>query len=247
MKKYFFWPYQVYAWLIYFPLAGILTFVAGWLVVIVSIVISPRFASRHVGMRWGRLLSFLLPISVTVEGAEHLDPERSYVVVSNHASQVDIIALYGFLDLDLKWVIKKELRKFPGIGIGCEKAGHIFIDRQNPEVARKSVNEALSVLGNGIGILFFAEGTRSPTGRLLPFKKGAFRIAIDADLPVLPVTLVGTREVMAAKTMRLFPGKVKIVVHPAIEHRGIDLEHMRDLMLRTRDVIASALPEQYRD
>jgi 1-acyl-sn-glycerol-3-phosphate acyltransferase len=247
VKKYLFWPYQVYAWLIYFPLACVMTFVAGWLVVIFSIVINPRFASRHLGMRWARLLSFLLPISVTVEGAEHVDRGRSFVVVSNHVSQVDILALYGFLDLDLKWVIKKELRKFPGIGIGCEKAGHIFVDRKNPETARRSVNEALARLGEGIGILFFAEGTRSRDGRLLPFKKGAFRIAIDADLPVLPVTILGTREVMPAKTMRLFPGRVKVVVHPVIEHREIDLEHVRDLMLATRDAIASALPEHKRD
>ena len=247
MKKYLFWPYQVYAWLIYFPLACILTFAAGWTVVFVSMLINPRFASRHIAMRWARLLSALLPISVTVEGAENVEPGRSFVVVSNHASMVDIIALYGFLDLDLKWVIKKELRKFPGIGIGCEKAGHIFIDRQNPDIACKSVNDALNVLGNGIGVLFFAEGTRSLTGRLLPFKKGAFRIAIDADLPVLPVTLVGTREVMPAKSMRLYPGKVRVVVHPAIEHREIDLDHIRDLMVHTRDVIASALPEKNRD
>jgi 1-acyl-sn-glycerol-3-phosphate acyltransferase len=247
VKKYLFWPYQLYAWLIYIPLACVITLMAGWTVVVVSVLTSPRFASRHLGMPWARLLSFLLPIRVSVEGADNLVPGRSYVVVANHQSQIDILALYGYLDLDLKWVIKQELRKLPGIGIGCEKAGHIFIDRQDPDSAKRSVNAALDKLGDGIGILFFPEGTRSLDGRLLPFKKGAFRIAIDADLPVLPVTLVGTRDVMPAKTLHLFPGKVRMVVHPPIEHREIDLEHLRDLMVMTRDAIASALPGEVRD
>ena len=242
MKKSLFWPYQLYAWLVYIPLVCIITLVMGWAVVFVAMAVNPRFASRHLGMRWARLLSRLLPISVEVQGSENIDPERSFVVVANHQSMVDILALYGYLDLDLKWVIKKELRKFPGIGIGCEKAGHIFVDRQNPDSAKASVNEALARLGDGVGILFFPEGTRSRDGGLLPFKKGAFRIAIDADLPVLPVTIIGSREILPAKSLLLFPGTVRVVIHPVIEHRDIDLEHMRDLMVMTRDQIASALP-----
>ncbi len=247
MKKSLFWPYQLYAWLVYIPLVCIITLVMGWAVVFVAMAVNPRFASRHLGMRWARLLSRLLPVSVEVQGSENVNPNRSFVVVANHQSMVDILALYGYLDLDLKWVIKKELRKFPGIGIGCEKAGHIFVDRQNPDSAKTSVNEALSRLGDGVGILFFPEGTRSRDGRLLPFKKGAFRIAIDADLPVLPVTIIGSREVLPAKSLLLFPGKVRVVIHPVIEHRDIDLEHMRDLMVMTRDQIASALPDADRD
>jgi 1-acyl-sn-glycerol-3-phosphate acyltransferase len=246
VKKYLFWPYQFYARLIYIPLACVLTLIAGWTVVLVSMAVNPNFASRHIAMRWARLLSRLLPISVTVEGAENIQVQNSYVVVSNHLSMVDILALYGYLDLDLKWVIKKELRNMPGVGIGCEKAGHIFVDRENPDSAKRSVNAALERLGEGVGILFFAEGTRSRDGKLLPFKKGAFRIAIDADLPILPVTIVGTREILPAKTLRLYPGRVRVVVHPVIEHRNTDLEHIRDLMVKTRDVIASALPEECR-
>ena len=183
---------------------------------------------------------------VSVEGAGHADPSRSCVVVANHVSQVDILALYGWLDLDLKWVMKKELRKLPGVGIGCEKAGHIFIDRKNPAEAKQTVNAALERLHEGIGILFFAEGTRSLDGRLGPFKKGAFRIAASQQLPILPVTLVGTGEVLPAKTLRLFPGRVRVVIHPPIEPVPDNPDAINDLMNRTRDTIASALPEAYR-
>jgi len=138
------------------------------------------------------------------------------------------------------------LRKIPGIGVGCEKAGHIFIDRQNPRNARASVEKALAQLGDGIGILFFAEGTRSLDGRLLPFKRGAFRLAIEQKLPVLPVTLLGTREVLPAKTLRLFPGRVTMLIHPAIETWKMDIGQVDSLLDKTRQAIASGLPEQYR-
>ena len=246
MKKLLFWPYQLYAWFILIPLSALVTLIMGWLAVIVAVVVNPRFSSRYVAMNWARILSWLTPMPVTVVGAENVDRSRSYVVVANHSSQFDILALYGYLDLDLKWVIKKELRKFPGIGIGCEKVGHIFVDRQNPEAARRSVNQALERLGDGVGILFFPEGTRSRDGRLLPFKKGAFRIAIDEQMPVLPVTILGTREVCPAKTLRIFPGRARLVVHQAVETSGMSVDDMPDLMNSARVAIESALAEELR-
>lgn len=246
MKTILFWLYQVYAWLIFIPLALVITLLSGWAVVLVAWLVNPRFAGRHIARRWARLLARLTPMPVTVEGADHADPSRSYVVVANHVSQFDILALYGWLDLDLKWVIKKELRKMPGVGIGCEKAGHIFVDRQNPALARAAVNKALGKLHGGVGILFFAEGTRSLDGRLLPFKKGAFRIAQAEQLPVLPITLLGTEKVLPSKTLRLFPGRVRVVIHPPIQPGPDNPASLVDLMKRTRDTIASALPAQPR-
>lgn len=219
-----------------------LSFIAGWLATLTAILVSPRFSSRYVAMNWARALAWLTPMRVQLEGSEHIDTSRSYVVVANHLSLFDIPALYGWLDLDLKWVIKQELRKAPGIGIGCEKVGHIFIDRKNPEQARKQINAALERLGNGIGILFFPEGTRSPDGNLLPFKKGAFRVAIEAQIPILPVTVVGTHEICPAKTLKIFPGRVRLVAHPVIETQGRSLNDLGSLRDTAQTLIASALP-----
>ena len=247
MKLIFFWPYQLYAWLILWPLAVILTLLFSTLAVIFSVLVSPRFASRVVASTWGRLLAWLIPVIVTVEGGDNAQHGRSYVVVCNHQSAVDILVVYGWLKLDLKWVLKAELRKVPGVGIGCEKAGHIFVDRSNPEKARKSVSDALDKVGNGVGVLFFAEGTRSPDGKLRPFKKGAFRVATSQNLPVLPVTIIGTRDIQKPKSMMIFPGKVRMVIHPAVEvGDGEDAANIRDLMTQTRAAIASALPEELR-
>jgi len=223
-----------------------LTLTFGSLTAIFATLVNPHFASRVFGATWARWLAYLTPIRGIVEDDGNSDRSRSYVVVSNHQSMYDILVIYGWLALDLKWVMKKELRKIPGIGIGCEKAGHIFIDRKNPKAARKTLEEALARLGEGIGILFFPEGTRSTSGRLLPFKKGAFRTAIEQQLPVLPVTIVGTRDILPNKTLTPFPGRARLVVHPCIETRGMEISRIDELMEAARHAITSAMPAELR-
>lgn len=245
MKSILFWPYQLYVWLVFLPLVAVLTVLASTLSVLAAITISPNWASRHVAARWARLLAKLTPVAITVEGVEHARPSQSYVVVANHQSQYDILLLYGWLDLDLKWVMKKELRKVPGIGIGCEKVGHIFVDRLRPAAAKQAIADALDRLGDGVGILFFAEGTRSLDGKLLPFKKGAFITAIEQGLPVLPVTIIGTRNILPAKTLRLFPGHARMVIHPEITTDGLGTGDMAMLREKTRAAIASAQPARH--
>ena len=247
MKRIVIWLYQVYIWLLFLPIAVLLTLIAGWTTVLVAMIASPRIASRYIAANWAKLIIWLTPVWVTVDGAENADPGKSYVVVCNHQSQYDIFLVYGWLKLDLKWVLKAELRKIPGLGIGCEKAGHIYVDRSNPDQARKAVTNALESVGDGVGVLFFAEGTRSPDGRLRPFKKGAFRVATSQKLPILPVTIIGTRDIQKPKSLIIFPGKIRMVIHPAIEVDGSeDAEAIRNLMNRTRDAITSSLPEAQR-
>ena len=247
MKRIAFWLYQVYTWLVFYPLGLAITFLAGWTTMLVATIWSPRIASRYIAANWARVICWMTPVRVTVEGTENADPSRSYVVACNHQSQYDIFLVYGWLKLDLKWVLKAELRKIPGVGIGCEKAGHIYVDRSNPELARKAVRDALDSVGDGVGVLFFPEGTRSQSGKMGPFKKGAFRVATSQKLPILPVTLVGTRDIQRPKSLMIVPGSIHMVIHPAIEVTGEeDAELIRDLMTQTRDAIASSLPEDLR-
>lgn len=247
MKRFVFLLHQVYVVLVFAPIGLVLTFITGWTTVLVATLAGPRIASRYVAANWARLICWMTPVWVTVEGAENADSGKSYVVVCNHQSQYDIFLVYGWLKLDLKWVLKAELRRVPGVGIGCEKAGHIFVDRANPEQARKAVSAALEGLGDGVGVLFFAEGTRSPDGKLQPFKKGAFRVAMSQNLPILPVTIIGTRDIQKPKSLQIFPGRIRMVIHPAIAVDGAEeAVTIRDLMTQTRDAIASALPAEFR-
>ncbi len=246
LNKVLYWLYQPYAWLIFMPLAIALTLLFSLLTIIASILINSSFAGSTFPVIWARIVARLTPMAITVNGAEHADLQHTYVVVLNHQSQFDILLVYGWLKLNLKWVMKQELRKIPGLGLGCEKAGHIFVDRANPRAARDSVMEALQRLGNGVGILFFVEGTRSLDGRLLPFKKGAFRLAVEQQIPILPVTVSGTHDIMPAKTLRLFPGRGTLTIHPPIDTRGLQLTDLADLMEQSRLAIASALPQDLR-
>jgi 1-acyl-sn-glycerol-3-phosphate acyltransferase len=241
-----YWLYQPYAWLVFAPIAILLTLLFSLLTIIASTLVNSSFAGSTFPVIWARLVARLTPMAVTVKGGAHADPHRSYVVVCNHQSQFDILLVYGWLQLNLKWVMKKELRKIPGLGLGCEKAGHIFVDRTNPRAARTAVMEALQRLGNGVGILFFVEGTRSSDGRLLPFKKGAYRLAVEQQLPILPVTVNGTRDIMPARTLRLFPGRGTLTIHAPIETAGLDLSAVEQLITQSREAIASALPPELR-
>jgi 1-acyl-sn-glycerol-3-phosphate acyltransferase len=137
--------------------------------------------------------------------------------------------------------MKRELRKIPALGIGCEKLGHIFIDRSNHQAAVASIQSARDQIRDGTSVIFFAEGTRSRDGRLRPFKKGAFRMALDLGLPILPVTIVGTRDILPPHSRDLMPGRAQLIIHPAVPVDGIGDSDVVDLMEQVRSIVAEPL------
>lgn len=235
--------YWLYQWLIYLPLAVLATLLSALLAVPLALLISPRLANLWIAVYWGRVLAWLVPVRVQVEGLEQIDPDQSYVVVANHQSQFDIPVVYGWIGLDLRWVAKAEVGRIPFVAAGCRAIGHVFINRSDPEQARTAINRAVGRLKPGTGLMFFAEGTRSRTGELLPLKKGAFRVAIDQQLPILPVTVTGTRNILPAKSLRIRPGRARLVVHPPLETSGLSREKSGELRRRCHAAIASALPQ----
>ncbi|MFZ5571330.1 MAG: lysophospholipid acyltransferase family protein [Thermodesulfobacteriota bacterium] len=234
--------YQPYKWLVYIPVLALTTAFFGSLAFLIALMGMPRLGSLVGGVTWARINSYMTPMFVRVVGREHIDKRRSYVVVSNHQSHFDIFVLYGWLGVDFKWVMKSALRKIPFLGIACEKLEHIYIDRSNTQSAIDSINQAKTRIVNGTSVLFFPEGTRSETSRMGPFKKGAFRFAADLGLPILPITIVGTGEILPKNTVDLFPGRVLMTIHPPIDIHGYDAENLEILMDKVRSVIESALP-----
>ena len=232
--------YKIYAWLIFAPVLVISTIFFGTATVILLFFLKPRLVGTLCGKTWARVNSYVTPMTVTVHGRENVDPRQSYVIVSNHQSQFDIFVLYGWLNIDFKWVMKKELRKVPAIGIACERLGHIYVDRSNREAALSSIEEAKGRIVDGTSVLFFPEGTRSREKRMRPFKKGAFRMALDLQLPILPVTIQGTREILPSDTLDLYPGRAAMIIHPPIAIEEYDHSRLNELIARTRQVIAGA-------
>jgi len=237
---FFFKLYQVYKIVFFYPFLAITTASLGTIATILAIVIHPKIASIC-GIIWSKLNSYFTPMFVTVEGKEKIDKKQSYIIVANHQSQYDIFLLYGWLPMDFKWVMKIQLRQVPFLGFACYKIGHIFIDRSNSEAAVESINAAKKRIINGTSIVFFPEGHRSDDGKLIPFKKGAFKFALDMGLPVLPVTIDGTRSVLPSNTTALFPGKSKMILHKPIDIQNYTEENIEDLMEEARKRIQQGL------
>ena len=234
--------YAFWQWLVLVPAAVLVTVIAAPIAILISLAGHPSVANLQVAARWARIIARLTPMPVEIEGLEQLEPGRSYVVVANHLSQYDIPLIYGFCGLDLRWVMKSEIGAIPFVAQGCRAIGHIFIDRGNPEQARAAINEAVGRLPPGTGVLFFAEGTRSRSGALMPFRKGAFRVAADRGLAVVPMTVIGTREILPPGSLRIRPGRARLIVGRPIEPgSGPVDEVVHDLCLRTRETIARTL------
>lgn len=208
--------YQPYKWLIFLPLfvlATVFFILLGMLILLFS---DSNTISRTTGVWWSRFLCFITPIRVTVHGRNNVVQGQSYVIAANHVSLFDILVLYGFLGIDIKWVMKVELLKIPLFGLAGRLGGNIYIDRSNPAVAYASLRAAKEKLANGVSLMMLPEGTRSRTVRLQPFRSGAFVISSELNLPVLPVSVVGTAKILPPDTLNLFPGHVTMIIHPSI-------------------------------
>ncbi len=232
---------RIYKWLVVIPCLGISTAVLHSMAAFTAIAGRSSWANQYFMVPWARLNTFVSMVSVDVERNDRVLPDQSYIIAANHQSLYDIYALQGYTGMEVKWVMKQELRSVPFLGFACEKMGQIIIDRSNPEAAVRSINEAKTMINNGISVIFFAEGTRSRDGNLLPFKKGAFRLAIDLQLPILPISIHGSRDVLPSDTMELSPGRIKMVFHDPIDTQGLETGDIQDLLTRTRNVLLEAL------
>jgi 1-acyl-sn-glycerol-3-phosphate acyltransferase len=172
---------------------------------------------------WSRLYLGVPPVHLIVEGVEQVDPATRYVVVSNHLSMFDIPALFTVLPVDGRFLAKKELFRLPVIGRAMRKIGIVEVDRQSVGGStRAAINEGVAIAAErGYSIIVFPEGTRSRDGDLLPFKKGAFRIAIDTGLPLLPVVIEGTERISRAGTKVWYPGTARIRILPPVDTAGL--------------------------
>ena len=185
--------------------------------------------------RWSRLILGTTGVRVTLIGAERLDPSRSYVLASNHQSIYDIPIIFASLPLQLRIVAKASLGSIPFLGWHLHRTGHLLVDRKNPgadiiEKMRRLVSEAHS-------LIVFPEGTRSVDGHVGRFKKGSFIVAIDAGLPVVPVSISGSTHVMRKGELTVRPGAVRVVVHDPIPSAGVSHAGARDFSNRVLDVV----------
>ena len=199
----------------------------------------------RIGMKLGITGVRVAGIKIEVRGLENLHPSRSYIFMSNHASNLDPPVFVPNIPGRCSVFFKKEVLRVPIFGTVLKMADMVPVDRRNREAAIESVHAAAAVLNHGLNMVVFPEGTRSRDGRLLPFKKGPFHLAVEAGVPVVPVTLLGTYECWPKGQFASRGGTTTVVFHPPIEPS--EFGSREALMMTVREVIASALPEDKRN
>jgi 1-acyl-sn-glycerol-3-phosphate acyltransferase len=180
-----------------------------------------------------------------VEGFERIPSDRACIFMANHVSNLDPPALISLIPGRTSAFMKRSLMELPILGTGFRQGDFIAVDRSgNAADAKASVAEARRVLAKGVHMTTFVEGTRSPDGRMLPFKKGPFFLAMEAGAPVIPVSIHGTEKLLGKGSLRMRPGDAHVVFHPPIDPAGFSTRE--ELMRAVRAAIASGLPEWMR-
>ncbi|HML59097.1 MAG TPA: lysophospholipid acyltransferase family protein [Ferruginibacter sp.] len=212
---------------------------------------APVFGSRYWGYVpprwWSRLTCWLALCRIKSSGHENLDSNQSYVFVANHQGAFDIFLIYGFLNQNIKWVQKASLRNIPLVGFASEMAGHVFVDNSSPAARVNTINEAKKKVTDGVSIMLFPEGARSHTGKLGRFKRGAYQVAYDLRLPIVPLTINGPFDVMKRGSLCLKPNKLELVIHKPICTENLNECDIPTLIDESREIIHSALWEKFKD
>ena len=223
------------------PFIVLATVVMGTLSLLASLIDGTGRTQHHLARIWGKMLLAASFIRVRVEGLEKLDPKGSYVFVSNHASYMDIPAILSRLPQQFFFFAKKGLFSIPFMGTHLKRAGHLPVDRTNARNSLRSMSEGAHIItSRGISVLLFPEGGRSPHG-LREFKEGAAYIAIKAGVPVVPMALVGLRELLPMNSIHIRTGKVMLKIGAPIPTAGLKLHDRAALTQRLYDEIADLL------
>ena len=216
MKSVIYVLYGLYQYLIVWPIMVVLTLFTAVFTILFVPFRNAEFVHK-VQQFWSRSFYRLMFLPVTVEGLEHIQPGQSYVFVSNHQSMFDVWLIYGWLPVIFKWLMKAELRKVPFVGIACKAAGHIFVDRKNPKAAMESMENIKKQLKDGVCTVIFPEGTRTKDGQVGRFKRGAFQIALDLKLPIIPISLSGCYDVLPKGKPFVYRRPVRMYVGEPID------------------------------
>ena len=190
---------------------------------------------------WSWLILKTSRIDLRVEGLENVEPGKTVIFCSNHPSAMDIPILFVSLPVQFRFLAKRGLFHVPFLGWHLRRSGHIPVDRGRPREALKGFDQAARRIKEGCPVVVFPEGSRSRTEEMLPFKSGTFYLAILSGVPVVPITIVGSREVLKPDSLHIHPGSVRVIIHKAISTEGLTVHDVGDLSRRVREQIVSGL------
>ncbi len=198
------------------------------------------YAAGRLGSRLGLKLA---GIRLVTQGLQNVEPGKNYLFLANHQSYCDPPAVVASIPVNARLILKKELRKLPLLGLIMEMGGFVFIDRKDRAQSIEGMKQAVQQLQKGHSFMIYPEGTRTRTGRLGPFKKGPFIIAIESGTPIIPVSVRGSYEIMPPHRFEIRPGTITVTFHPAIQTAGLTTGDREALTERVRGAIAADLGE----
>ncbi len=237
MPRYHWWRTVFYL----IPAVSLYTIALGT-VSLASTIFDPRGDFGHKCARaWARLILKTTGVRVEVSGLERLDPARSYVFAANHQSIYDIPIVFTALPFQLRIVAKESLGKIPFLGWHLQRTGHLLVDRSRPGAG--IVKKMARLVGEHHSLIVFPEGTRSVDGTVARFKGGPFVLALEAHVPIVPVSIAGSRYVMKKGRLMVCPGEVSVTVHEPIETSGVSRSAVRELVDRVRKNVRTSVDE----
>lgn len=196
---------------------------------------------------WARTLCRMIGIRVRVTGAENLNPDATYIFVGNHTSQADIFSFQGYFPHNFRWIAKKELFRIPFFGPAMRRAGIVPIDRSHGREAMKSLNKAAERIAGGTSVLIFPEGTRSPDGKLAPFKTGAIMLAIKAGVPVVPLGFIGAHDILPKGKLLAKSGEIIIRIGKPLPTSGYKPKDKQQLAEDLHNKVAGLVQSENTD
>ena len=239
--------YRLYELFIFIPIFLVYTIVLGSACAIGSVLGNGHFWGYYPGHLWSWLTVRLLLLPVKVEGREHLDPKQSYVFVANHQGAFDIFLIYGFLNRNFKWMMKRELGAIPIVGVACRCSHQIFVDKRGPSKIRKTYEQAREILKEGMSVVVFPEGARTFTGHMGFFRRGPFMLADELQLPVCPLTINGSFDIMPRMKdwhwVNWHP--LKLTIHEPIKPSGKGRDNIDYLKDESYKAVMSSLVPEY--
>ena len=237
----------IYEILIFLPILVISTIITAIVVMLMcTITRNDKFWGYYPPKYWSKIVCRAALCRINVVKKGRLDPNQSYVFAPNHQGAFDIFLIYGYLGHNIKWVQKQELRKIPFVGKASEVAGHVFVDQSSLKSMKETIAKAESQLEKGVSVTIFPEGARTKTGKLGKFKRGAFIIAKEMNLPIVPITVNGPFDVMKIHTYLINPGKLELVIHDPIPTEGLSDDDIQKLVSQCHDTVYSALWDKYK-
>ena len=231
MNSFYWWRTVIFL----IPAIALYTIALGTLSLVSSLVDRTGAFAHWCARTWSRLILLTTGVRVRASGLERLEPGGTYVFVANHQSIYDIPILFWSLPFQLRIIAKESLGRIPFLGWHLRRAGHMLVDRRHP--GRRIFSWASSLPARGLSLIVFPEGTRSRDGRVARFKGGSFYLALEAGLPVVPISVIGSRHVMLKGRLTAYPGEVRLVIHEPIDTRGLAGSDAKEFGERVRRII----------